>query len=119
WKNHPEAWPVSSLTIGGVTYSQAELLTLLNTSPDGDESIVLAHQLIAALLNLAAGAVPSPAAAQTISDAQTWMGANADADGRLPCGTNPEPPAGHAACTDSTGCDDFNNGNGAPPHCPS
>jgi hypothetical protein len=118
WKNHPGAWPVGSLTIGGVTYSESELLDLLNTSPSGDESIVLAHQLIATLLNVAAGAVPPSDVARTIADAQAWAAANADADGRLPFGIDPETPAGHDACTYSTGCDDFNSGNNGPPHCP-
>ncbi|MCC6354921.1 MAG: hypothetical protein IT577_13615 [Verrucomicrobiae bacterium] len=55
WKNHEEAWPVTSLTIGSVTYSQSELLALLNQSTRGNASLILAHQLIAALLNLASG----------------------------------------------------------------
>src|SRR5205085_687709 len=31
WKNHPGAWPVSSLTLGSQTYVQAQLLTILTT----------------------------------------------------------------------------------------
>jgi cysteine-rich repeat protein len=55
WKNHPEAWPVSSLTLGTVSYTQAELLAILNTPVAGNGLIQLAHQLIAAKLNIANG----------------------------------------------------------------
>ncbi|HEU0032639.1 MAG TPA: DUF4215 domain-containing protein [Kofleriaceae bacterium] len=56
WKNHEEAWPVTSLTLGTVTYTQAELLAILQTPVKGNGLISLAHQLIAAKLNVAAGA---------------------------------------------------------------
>lgn len=56
WKNHPEAWPVTSLTIGGVTYDQAQLLVILNTAIRKDPTYILAHHLIAAMLNVANGA---------------------------------------------------------------
>lgn len=31
WKNHPEAWPVSSLKLGTVSYTKTQLLQILNT----------------------------------------------------------------------------------------
>src|SRR5262249_50460875 len=31
WKNHPDTWPVTSLTLGSQTYTQAELLALFDT----------------------------------------------------------------------------------------
>src|SRR5437016_831768 len=58
WKNHPGAWPVSSLTLGSQTYVQAQLLTILTTPVRGDASLVLADQLIAAKLNIAHGSNP-------------------------------------------------------------
>jgi YVTN family beta-propeller protein len=36
WKNHPDTWPVTSLTLGSQSYTQAELLTLFDTPPRGD-----------------------------------------------------------------------------------
>src|SRR5262245_50626979 len=60
WKNHPDTWPVTSLTLGSQTYTQAELLTLFDTPPRGDASVILAHQLIAAKLNIANGSNPAP-----------------------------------------------------------
>ncbi len=56
WKNHPEAWPVTSLVVGGVTYNQAQLLDILNTAVRRDPTYILAHHLIAAMLNVANGA---------------------------------------------------------------
>jgi len=54
WKNHPNAWPVSVISIGGVTYSKAQAIGILRTPPKrGDATIILAHQLIAAKLNIA------------------------------------------------------------------
>src|SRR5262249_46034847 len=55
WKNHSDTWPVTSLTLGSQTYTQAELLALYDTPPRGDASVILAHQLIAAKLNIANG----------------------------------------------------------------
>lgn len=55
WKNHEEAWPVSSLTIGGKTYSKAELLAIFDMPVKGDASLNLAHQMIAAKLNVLNG----------------------------------------------------------------
>ncbi len=54
WKNTP-TWPVTELTLGGQTYSQVEVIILLNTPPAGDASLILAQQLIAAKLNAAQG----------------------------------------------------------------
>jgi hypothetical protein len=56
WKNHAEAWPLMELTMGCVTYSQAQLLEILNTPVRGDATIILAYHLIAAKLNVANGA---------------------------------------------------------------
>ncbi len=54
WKNTP-TWPVTQITLGSQTYTQVEVLILLNTPPAGDASLILAHQLIAAKLNVAEG----------------------------------------------------------------
>ena len=56
WKNHEEAWPVTTLTLGSVSYSQPELLAILNQPVAGNGLIALSHQLIAAKLNVASGA---------------------------------------------------------------
>lgn len=88
WKNHESAWPVQSLSIGGVTYSKTELLALFGTAPSGDASLILAHQLTAALLNIANGAGAPESVAQAIDSSDQWMSANADGDGRLSFGVH-------------------------------
>ncbi|HZW02891.1 MAG TPA: signal peptidase I, partial [Anaerolineaceae bacterium] len=44
WKNHTGEWPVDQLYLGGVLYTKSELIALLNTSPEGDPTLTLAHQ---------------------------------------------------------------------------
>ena len=56
WKNHEASWPLASVTLGARVYTKAAALTLLRTAPRGNATIILAHQLIAAKLNVAAGA---------------------------------------------------------------
>jgi hypothetical protein len=56
WKNHSSEWPVDTLTLGTVAYNQAQLLSILNEPVVGNGLISLAHQLIAAKLNVANGA---------------------------------------------------------------
>jgi hypothetical protein len=117
WKNHPDAWPVTSLTIGGVVYSQDDLLAIFAMDPGGDASLILAHQLIAAMLNQAAAVNPPAAVAQALSDAQAWMAANKDADGRLPYGTSPGSAAANDATALSSTLDSFNSGMAGVAHC--
>lgn len=55
------SWPgyidaTSSLTIGGVTYTYAQLLAILNYADGGNGYVILAHQYIPALLNKLSGA---------------------------------------------------------------
>lgn len=53
WRTHQSLWPVNSLTVGCRTYSMTQLVALMNMPPRGDASVILAKQLIAALLNVA------------------------------------------------------------------
>jgi hypothetical protein len=55
WKHHAMATP--TLSIAGISYTNAQLVTILDTAPKGgDATLILVHQLIAALANEAAGA---------------------------------------------------------------
>jgi hypothetical protein len=56
WRNHPDDWPVSGLTIGGVPYTKAQLMIILDLPVRGDASIKLFHHLVAAKLNVLHGA---------------------------------------------------------------
>ena len=56
WKTHPENWPVNNLRLGSIIYTKTQLLAIWNTPAAGNGLISLAHQLMAAKLNLLAGA---------------------------------------------------------------
>jgi hypothetical protein len=56
WKNHPGQWPTTTLQLGNVTYDQQQLLDILHQPVRGNGLVLLAHQLIAAKLNIANGA---------------------------------------------------------------
>ena len=108
---HPNAWPVSSLTLGTQSYTQAQLLAIFNTPVEGNGLISLAHQLIAAKLNIANGANATTVAA-------TITAADALIDGLVipPIGSAFLPTSATSALTSTL--DDYNNGLLGPAHCP-
>ena len=73
WRTHPNAWAVGSLALGTVSYTQSQLLQIFGQPAQGNGLVILAHQLIAAKLNIANGADPS-AVQQSIIDADTMIG---------------------------------------------
>ena len=66
-------WGVLSLTLGSVEYSNLDLQAILETPADGNGLIALAHQLIAAKLNVANGTDPA-AIADTVAAADQRIG---------------------------------------------
>ena len=110
WKNHASAWPVSSLTLGTVSYTKAQLLQILGQSVGGNGLISLAHQLIAAKLNIAFGA-----------DGSSILAVISAADALI--GSRVVPPVGTGSLSTSStsganqSLDDFNNGLSGPGHC--
>jgi hypothetical protein len=72
WKNHPDAWPVSSITIGGKTYSRTDAISLMNKEVRGDKTYTLFRALVSARLNVLAGA-NSSCITDTITAADAWM----------------------------------------------
>lgn len=76
WKHHP--FPFASLTIGNFTYTDAQLVNILNTAPKGgDAALILGHQLIAAIANYDAGAQQSASVSAAIGESITLL-ANLD-----------------------------------------
>jgi hypothetical protein len=80
WKNQakhpfPDSVQTSGLTIGGVTYSAADLLTILNNN-GGNAVVILGKQLVGSLLNLAAGSKHNATADGAIQTAETLLQAN-------------------------------------------
>lgn len=74
WKNHPTAWPVSTVKLGNVIYTKAQLLLIFNTPAAGNGLISLAHQLIAAKLNIASGAIAPAVTLAEIAAADAMIG---------------------------------------------
>lgn len=58
WKNHPEEWPVKNITVGNMTYTKEEALSILNSANAKDATNMLTAQLIVAKLNRISGASP-------------------------------------------------------------
>ena len=114
WKNHPSAWPVGALMLGGQTYSERELLRVLRMpiggSPGSDASLILARQLIAAKLNIANGSDPTAIPA-TVADADRLLAAFG---GKLPYGVRPSSTLGHAMVNDAGLLDAYNSGRQTP-----
>lgn len=111
WKNHASAWPVTSVTLGSVTYTQAQLLAIFSQPAAGNGLISLAHQLIAAKLNLAQGAVPTAAVTAAIASADALIGALVVP----PVGSGSLAPSTTSGLTNTL--DQFNNGATGPGHC--
>jgi hypothetical protein len=109
WKNHDKAWPVEELILGATTYTKAQALEILRTPPRGDATYVLIHQLIAAKLNVAAGADPTDIEAVLI-DADAWLASH-------PLGSDPTGTDREAGIALARALDDFNNGVTGPGHC--
>jgi hypothetical protein len=109
WKTHPEDWPVDEIVIGTKTLSAKKAMAILWTPPKGDPRIILAHQLIAAKLNIANGADPTDVA-DTIAQADAWL---ADHEG-VRCIRGPSRDWGIQLAET---LDDYNNGLLGPGHC--
>lgn len=72
WKNHPEAWPVSSLMVGAQTYTVAQAIAVMNQPTRGDKTYNLFEQLVAAKLNVLVGNEDS-CIASTIAAADAFL----------------------------------------------
>ena len=114
WKNHPESWSrVTSLMLGSVTYTQAQILAILRQPARGNGLVSLAHQLIATRLNTLLGAIPTQAVHLAAEQADALIGSQVVppiGGGRIsPCGTR------QLTWT----LRGFNSGLLGPGHCPS
>jgi hypothetical protein len=105
WKNTP-TWPVPQIMLGSQTYTQVEVLILLNTPPEGDASLILAHQLIAAKLNAAKG-LDSTVVAGVITQGDAVL---SSFTGRLPYHVTTSDSTGQTLVNLSTILDSYNQG---------
>ncbi|MGB9940851.1 hypothetical protein, partial [Methanosarcina sp.] len=53
WKNHPDAWPVQSITIGEITYLKGDAIAIMKQPVEEDKSYLMFDALVAAKLNQA------------------------------------------------------------------
>ena len=72
WKNHPAAWPVSSIVIGGVSYAKDQAIAIIAKSVAGDKTYTMFPALVSAKLNVLTG-TNSSCVSDTISSADAWL----------------------------------------------
>jgi hypothetical protein len=105
WKNHTSVWAKQTLMIGTASDKQLTAENILQAPVRGDASVELAHQLIAALLNIMVIGTDSTPIAKTIADAQTLLGS-----GNVPEDIDPSSAVGQQMEADAAILDNFNNG---------
>jgi hypothetical protein len=108
--NNTNQWPVTSLTVGTVVYTDLQLCSIFNQPAAGNGLLTLAHQLIAAKLNIANGADGS-ALGTTIADADALIGGLVIP----PVGSGSLAPSATSSLT--AVLDSFNKGEIGPGHC--
>jgi hypothetical protein len=113
-KNIPNAWPVDTLTIGGIVYTKAELIAIMEAPTAGNGIMSLVQQLIAAKLNVLSGADPSSISA-AIAAADTLID---NAGDKIVIGP-PSSPFLDPSVTSAlnTALTNFNEGTTGPGHC--
>ena len=121
WKNHAgykhqaNAWPVASLTIGGIVYTKAEVVAIMQAPTAGNGILSLFQQLAAAKLNILSGA-SDVGIAQAIIDADNMID---NAGGKILIGPPSSPtldPSVTSALTEAL--NSYNTGITGPGHCP-
>ncbi len=73
WMNHPDAWPVSSIVIGGTTYTQVQAIAKMALPVKGNMVLAMFPALVSAKLNVLIGNA-SGCIADEIAAADEWMG---------------------------------------------
>ena len=92
--------------LGSQTYIKTELLNILGTPSNGDASLILAKQLIAAKLNIANGSDPTPISG-TITHADSLLSMFS---GKLPYNVKPSSATGQMMISDANTLANYNNG---------
>ena len=74
WKNHPNAWPVETIEIGGITYTKGAAIWAMGKTSKDMTFVMFAH-LVCAKLNVGIGNDAS-CIADWIRDGDAWMAEN-------------------------------------------
>jgi hypothetical protein len=86
WKNHPGAWPVDTITIGGVEYCKDDAIEWMDGPVKGDKSITMFNALVAAKLNVLIG--NPPCCVWCMEEADRWFAPEPDGFGCGPVGSS-------------------------------
>lgn len=73
WKNHPEAWPVETIDIGGQTYTKAEAIEIMQTPVRGDKFFTMFKAAVATFLNVENGSCRPLRGAYYFRLADEWL----------------------------------------------
>jgi hypothetical protein len=71
WKNHPNAWPEPTITVGGIVYTKDQAITWLR-KVSKDKTTTMFSSLVPAMLNVRIGNDAS-CVSSTIDAANEWM----------------------------------------------
>jgi hypothetical protein len=117
WKHHSfPATLVFPVTLGGVQYSQADFASILSAPGAGNAVNIMGSQLVAAVLNIAAGAQTNAGILSAITQAQTLLqfglpGGAASFPINMTTGDVPaSSPLGQAMLSVESTLDSYNNG---------
>ncbi|MDA7667534.1 hypothetical protein N8611_00870 [bacterium] len=80
WKRQIGAWPVDTITVGGVDYEKEQAIPLISNG--SDKSLTMFRQVISAKLNLAAGAEGN-CILETLALADDWLATNGPVPGQV------------------------------------
>ncbi|OPY18708.1 MAG: hypothetical protein A4E23_01328 [Methanomethylovorans sp. PtaU1.Bin073] len=72
WMNHPEAWPVDTISIGGATYTKDQAIAEMAKAVKDDKTYSMFPALVSAKLNVLVGNTHS-CIDGTIDSADVWM----------------------------------------------
>jgi hypothetical protein len=73
WKNHPDAWPVTTITVGGVPYTRDQAIVWLG-KVGKDKTTTMFSSLVPAMLNVMIDN-DGTCINDTIAQANAWMAA--------------------------------------------
>jgi hypothetical protein len=109
WKNNKAGWPVTTLMLGTISYTQLQLMKILNTAVgtgnNADASLILADQLIAAKLSVANGSPAVQHVTDSIAAADALIGGNL-----IPMKVKPNTALGKKMISLATFFANYNNG---------
>jgi hypothetical protein len=73
WANHPDAWCLLSITLGCQSYTEVQVIAIMQNPTRGDRTYQLAAQLAAAKLNVDCNLTDSSCVASAIAAADAWL----------------------------------------------